>query len=181
MTSEPGPPTDLPDLAHLANVAAEQAEGGWTLVFVRDLRHPPEKVWAALTEPGRLREWAPFVSDRDLARTGPATLTMIDGDGPEDTAASVRRVEPPTLLEYTWGEDLLRWELEPTATGTRLVLRHTPKDRGIEPMLAAGWHLCLVVMERLLDGDPIGVVRGNEAREYGWEQLRDAYARRFAG
>ena len=29
----------------------------WTLVLVRDLRHPPAKVWRALTEPEQLREW----------------------------------------------------------------------------------------------------------------------------
>ena len=31
-----------------------------TLVLVRDLPHPPAKVWRALTEPEHLREWAPF-------------------------------------------------------------------------------------------------------------------------
>jgi hypothetical protein len=34
----------------------------WTLVLVRDLLHPPAKVWKALTEPEHLREWAPFIS-----------------------------------------------------------------------------------------------------------------------
>ena len=38
----------------------------WTLVLVRDLAHPPAKVWKALTEPEHLREWAPFDSDRNL-------------------------------------------------------------------------------------------------------------------
>ena len=177
MTPESGPPTDGPDLAHLADVAAEQAEDGWTLVFVRDLRHPPEKVWAALTEPGRLREWAPFVPDRDLARTGPATLTMIDGDSPADTAASVRRAEPPTLLEYTWGDDLLRWELAPAAAGTRLTLRHRVADRDWLPKVAAGWHLCLDVAERLLDGRPVPPIRGEDARNHGWDELNERYAK----
>ena len=39
----------------------------WTLVLVRDLPHPPAKVWKALTEPEHLREWAPFDSYRSLA------------------------------------------------------------------------------------------------------------------
>lgn len=38
----------------------------WTLVLVRDLPHPPAKVWQALTDPEQLREWAPFDSDRNL-------------------------------------------------------------------------------------------------------------------
>src|SRR5262249_2272273 len=52
----------------------------WTLVYVRALRHPPERVWDALTEPDQVAEWAPFTASRDLGRTGDATLTMIDGD-----------------------------------------------------------------------------------------------------
>ncbi len=27
----------------------------WTLILVRELRHPPEKVWQALTDPAHLR------------------------------------------------------------------------------------------------------------------------------
>ena len=38
----------------LAEVSRVPADGEWDLVFVRDLRHPPEKVWAALTEPEQL-------------------------------------------------------------------------------------------------------------------------------
>src|SRR5213076_2556486 len=42
----------------------------WTLVLVRDLPHPPAKVWKALTDPEHLREWAPFDSDRNLGAVG---------------------------------------------------------------------------------------------------------------
>jgi uncharacterized protein YndB with AHSA1/START domain len=147
----------------------------WTLVFVKDLRHPPEKVWAALTEPDRLREWAPYTADRTLARPGDATLTMIDGDRSQDLPASVSRSEPPTLLEYSWGTDQLRWELTTTGEGTRLTLRHTLADRGSAPKAAAGWHLCLLVAERLLDGEPVRPIRGQQAREHGWDELHDAY------
>ena len=28
----------------------------WTLILVRELRHSPEKVWAAMTDPAQLRE-----------------------------------------------------------------------------------------------------------------------------
>jgi uncharacterized protein YndB with AHSA1/START domain len=148
----------------------------WTLVFVRVLRHAPERVWAALTEPAQLGAWAPFTADRDLGRTGNATLTMIDGDVTEDLPASVRRAEPPTLLEYTWGTDLVRWRLEPVDAGTRLTLEHTLHDRDWVPKVAAGWHLCLDVAERLLDGDPVGPIRGEDAKNHGWDRLRDAYA-----
>ena len=42
----------------------------WMLVLVRELRHPPEKVWQALTDPAHLREWAPFEADTNLGTAG---------------------------------------------------------------------------------------------------------------
>ncbi|MGV9215087.1 SRPBCC family protein [Micromonospora sp. RB23] len=158
---------------------AEHAGGGATLVFVRDLPHPPAAVWAALTDPGQLAQWAPFLADRDLGSPGGAVLTLVDGETSAEQTAVVRRAEPPRLLEYTWGDDVLRWELTPAGDGTRLTLRHTVADRGVLPMVAAGWHLCLDVADRLLDGDPVGPIRGAEAKDFGWAELRDAYAERF--
>jgi len=151
----------------------------WTIVFVRELRHPPSRVWRALTDPAELREWAPFDSDRDLGRTGDATLTMAGGDGSEKSPASVRHAKPSALLEYTWGGDVLRWELEPIATGTRLTLRHTLDDRSWAAKVAAGWHICLDVADRLLAGDPIGRIVADDARRHGWERLDAAYSERF--
>jgi uncharacterized protein YndB with AHSA1/START domain len=163
----------------LAEIDGNVDDDRWTLVFVRDLRHPPEKVWAALTEPAQVGQWAPYTVDRNLATIGDATLSMIDADASEDLPASVRRAEPPTLLEYTFGTDLLRWELAATDAGTRLTLRHTVQDRDWMPKVAAGWHICLDVAERLLDGRPIGPIRGGEARDHGWDGLHDGYARKL--
>lgn len=171
--------TEAFDPGPLADVHTEQGEGTWTLVLTRELRHAPAMVWAALTEPGQLEAWAPFTTDRDLGSPGDATLTMVDGEVREDMPATVVRAEVPRLLEYTWGPDLLRWELEPTAAGTRLTLRHQTADPDMVPKLAAGWHLCLVVAERLLDGNPIGPIRGRDATNYGWDDLNEAYAKRL--
>jgi uncharacterized protein YndB with AHSA1/START domain len=152
-------------------------DGGWTLVFVRDLRHPRDKVWAALTDPARLGEWAPYTADRDLGSTGPVTLTMIDGEATEDLHTTVTRADPPELLEYDWGGDALRWQLADNgAGGTRLTLHHTLKDRTVAPKAAAGWHLCLDVADALLAGTPVGPIRGEEARQFGWDDLNQAYA-----
>jgi uncharacterized protein YndB with AHSA1/START domain len=105
----------------LAEVHAVAAEGDtWTLVFVRNLDHAPAVVWAALTEPAQLDEWAPFRADRNLAETGPATLTMVDGADAVPLGATVIRADEPTHLEYRWGDDVLRWELAATDVGTRL-------------------------------------------------------------
>ncbi len=163
----------------LADATLTPDGDAWTLVFVRDLRHPPAAVWSALTDPDRLDRWAPFAASRDLGTTGDATLTMVDGAEREDLPATVRRAEAPVLLEYTWGDDLLRWELEPVGGGTRLTLRHTLAERGTGAMAAAGWHLCLGWLDRLLGGEPVEAVRGGAAMDHGWEDLRDAYAARF--
>lgn len=167
------------DPGPLAPVECDRADGRWSLVFHRDLTHSPEAVWAALTEPAQLDRWAPFRSDRDLGTTGEATLTMIDGETVLDLASSVTRADRPTLLEYTWGPDLLRWELSATDTGTRLTLRHAVAGPEWVAMVAAGWHLCLVVAARLLDGRPIPPIRGEDAHRFGWQALHDAYADRL--
>ncbi|MEU1724935.1 SRPBCC domain-containing protein [Nonomuraea sp. NPDC005692] len=92
-------------------------------------------------------------------------------------AAEVVRVRPPELLEHTFGTDLLRWELAATGGGTRLTLRHTVLDRDLLPQAAAGWHICLDVAERLLEGRPIPPIRGAAAVDFGWPELNDRYAR----
>jgi uncharacterized protein YndB with AHSA1/START domain len=167
MTLEPTP---------LAPVDREFDGARWTLVFVREFRHAREKVWAALTDPAQLDAWSPFRPDRDLAGTGPATLVMVDGDVEEATPANVLHAVAPALLEYVWDTDLLRWELEEIDGGTRLTLRHTVQAEGWIPKVAAGWHVSFDVMERLLGGDPVPVVRGQAAMAFGWEELRDEYA-----
>ena len=151
----------------------------WTLVFVRELRHRPDKVWTALTDPSHLREWAPFDADRDLGSTGSAKLAMAGAPEPETLDCSVIRADAPTLLEYTWGGDVLRWELEEIDTGTRLTLRHTLDDRSWGPKVAAGWHICLDVAERALDGQPIGRIVAHDAMRVGWERLNAEYSERF--
>jgi hypothetical protein len=49
----------------------------WALPLVRELRHPPEKVWQALTDPAHLREWAPFEADGSLGTVGTVKLTTV--------------------------------------------------------------------------------------------------------
>jgi uncharacterized protein YndB with AHSA1/START domain len=161
------------------DATAEKTGDRWTLVFVRELRHPPEKVWRALTGRDELRAWAPFDADRDLGKTGTATLTMAGASEPVNSSCTVSIAERPRVLEYTWEDDVLRWELAPIAAGTRLTLRHTLADRNFVPKIAAGWQICLDVAEHLLDGNPIGRIVAKEALDFDWERLNDEYAKRF--
>ncbi|MFI5227446.1 MAG: SRPBCC family protein [Gemmatimonadales bacterium] len=150
----------------------------WTLVLVRELHHSPTKVWQALTDPAELREWAPFDADRNLGATGPATLSTVAAPTPQVSETNVTRAEAPRLLEYSWGGNDIRWELEPLPNGTRLTLWHNI-DRRYVAMGAAGWHICLDVLDRLLGGQPIGRLVGGAAMKFGWQRLHAEYAEQF--
>jgi uncharacterized protein YndB with AHSA1/START domain len=152
----------------------------WTLVLVRDLPHAPAKVWKALTEPEQLREWAPFDSDRNLGSVGTAKLSTVGMPAPQVSEPRVTRADAPRALEYSWGGSDLRWELEPLAAGgTRLTLWHNI-DRRYIAMGAAGWHICLDVLDRFLDGEPIGRMVGPETMKFGgWQRLNAEYAKQF--
>jgi len=152
----------------------------WTLVLVRDLPHPPAKVWTALTDPQHLREWAPFDSDRNLGVVGTAMLSTVGTPTPHVTESHVKRADAPKALEFSWGGQDIRWELEPLGTGgTRLMLWHNI-DRRFTSMGAAGWHICLDVLGRLVDGQPIGGIVGPEAMKFGgWQRLNAEYAKQF--
>ena len=152
----------------------------WTLVVVRELSHPPAKVWKALTEPEHLREWAPFDADRNLGSVGTATLSTVGAPTPQVAQTRIKHADAPRLLEFDWGGQDIRWELEPLAGGrTRLTLWHNI-DRRYIAMGAAGWHICLDVLERALDGRPIGRMVGMETMKFeGWQRLHAEYARQF--
>ncbi|HEX7158298.1 MAG TPA: SRPBCC family protein [Edaphobacter sp.] len=149
----------------------------WTLILVREMRHPPEKVWQALTDPAQLRQWAPFDVDGSLGTVGiTVNLTWIGTS--QITATTVTRVDEPKVLEHTWGDNDIRWELEALGDGTRLTL-WTNIDRRYISWGAAGWHICLDVLDRLLGGTPIGRIAGGESVKFGWKRLTAEYAKQF--
>jgi len=166
----------LPGSAAAAEIHKEGEK--WTLIVVRELRHSPEKVWKALTDPANLREWAPFDADRNLAAVGPVTLSTVGMPTPQISETRVTRAEAPHLLEYRWGDNDLRWQLESYGGGTRLTLWHNI-DRGFIAMGAAGWHICLDVLDRLVAGEPVGRIVGGEAMKFGWQRLNAEYAKQF--
>ncbi|HEX8713002.1 MAG TPA: SRPBCC family protein [Terracidiphilus sp.] len=156
---------------------AQIQRGGenWTLILTRQLRHPPEKVWQALTDPAHLRDWAPFDADGNLGSPGATVKLTWVGTG-RVTEARVTRAESPTVLEF--GD--LRWHLEPSGNGTRLTLWHSI-DRRFIAWGAAGWHICFDVLDRLLAGQPIVRIAGPDAMKLqGWQRLTLEYAKQFS-
>jgi uncharacterized protein YndB with AHSA1/START domain len=152
----------------------------WALIVVRELRHSPEKVWQAITDPAHLREWAPFDADSSLGTVGAtAKLTTVGAPMLHVSETTVTRAEAPKVLEYNWGGFDMRWELEDLGGGTRLTL-WTNIDRRFIAMGAAGWHICFDVLDRFLDGSPIGRIVGPEVMKFaGWQRLNAEYEKQF--
>ncbi len=159
----------------------QKREGqNWTLILVRELRHSPEKVWDALTNPAHLREWAPFDADASLGIVGnKVKLTTVGAPQPHVTETTVTRADAPNFLEYKWGGNDMRWELERVGNGTRLTL-WTSINRHFIAMGAAGWHMCFDVLDHLLAGQPLGRHVGPEYRDSpGFQRLHADYAKLF--
>jgi uncharacterized protein YndB with AHSA1/START domain len=138
-----------------------------------------KKIWQTLIDPEHLREWAPFEADGSLGTVGATVkLTTVAAPKPQVSEATVTRADAPEVLEYNWGAQDIRWELEAFGDGTRLTLRHNIDGRFIS-VGAAGWHICFDVLDHLLGGTPIGRTVGAEAMKFGWQRLNAEYAKQF--
>jgi len=140
--------------------AVAREDGRWVLRYERTLAHAPDKVWRAITESEHLAHWMPcnIVGERragatielpfwpaHVARYGIATPTLH---------GSITVWDPPSVFEWTWETDLLRWELEPIggATLLRFTTHIDADDDGPGPaQTAAGYHVCLDNLADLLD------------------------------
>lgn len=111
----------------------------------RELPDPPEVVWDALTEREQLRHWFPcdVVVAGGEWRVGAEITFLFPPDVIEMTlVGEVLEVERPHRLAFSWGEEMLRFELNARDAGTRLVLIDTlPASAAARN--AAGWEVCL--------------------------------------
>jgi uncharacterized protein YndB with AHSA1/START domain len=156
------------------NGTLEQTDAGPRLRFTRHLDHPPRKVWRAITEPERLAAWFPqtIVLDRwaagEALRFEHATVPEASFDG------EVLAFEPPTLLEFRWGTDVIRLEVAPDGAGTRLTLIDTLDTLGKAARDGAGWHVCLDRLEHSLGGAEPHWSSGER-----WREVHPSYVERF--
>jgi uncharacterized protein YndB with AHSA1/START domain len=132
-----------------------------SVVIERDLAHPPEKIWRALTQPHLLAEWLmqndfkPAMGHRFNLRT------QAYGDWNGIIDCEVLAIEPNKTLSYTWdsGNGPLRvttvvtWTLTPTDTGTHLRMEQFG-FRSDQPQNYAGakygWQNFLAKLEQVL-------------------------------
>ena len=153
----------------------EQVGDRWQLHFTRRLPHPPEKVWRALTEPEHLKEW--FPNDIEGERKEGATLRHVfrNGEAP-DVEGEMLGFQPPAVLEFTWGDDTLRFELHAEDEGQTTVLDFVDvlTDIGKAARDGAGWHVKFDALEAHLRGAPID---GDEMER--WKPVHEKYVEDF--
>ena len=97
----------------------EDIGGRWRLRFTRELAHPQEKVWRAITEPEHMRAWFPQHVSGDWVVGGPLTFSGPEGRGP-DFDGEVLAYQPQSLVEFRWGTDVIRLELAGRPDGCTL-------------------------------------------------------------
>jgi len=97
-----------------------------SISFEFDLRHSPEKVWRALTDPALLAEWLLPVLDFKLEPGAAFTFKTQPSPGWDGTVnCRTLEVEAHRKLSYTWVvgdmlETVVTFTMTPTASGTRL-------------------------------------------------------------
>jgi uncharacterized protein YndB with AHSA1/START domain len=133
-------------------------DGRVELRYERDLAHAPEKVWRALAESQHMTAWMPgdMIGERRAGasielRLWPAIVDL----GHTDNAVlpgTITVWDQPHVFEWTWGEDVIRWELEGSTSGTRLTLTVWIAGPGTAiPVAAAGYHIWLDALREHLD------------------------------
>jgi uncharacterized protein YndB with AHSA1/START domain len=123
-----------------------------SVVIEREIPHPPEKIWRALTQPHLIEEW---LMKNDFKPVVDHRFRFSADWGGVD--CHVREVEPNETLAYTWGamglETMVTWTLTPTSTGTHLRLEQTgfgPDQQQAYRGATGGWPRFLANLEQVL-------------------------------
>jgi len=133
-----------------------------SVIVERDIPHPPEKIWRALTQPHLIEEWLmkndfkPAVGHQfNLQADQPNWKMVLD--------CEVLAVEPNKKLSYTWNfasddvafnlTSVVTWTLTRTDTGTHLRMEQSgfrPDQRQAYGGAKAGWPRFLEALEQVL-------------------------------
>lgn len=131
------------------------------LRFERFLKHPPERVWRALTEREAIAAW--YMENDFKAEVGHKFYFKTDpGPGFDGKLyGEVIEVDAPRRLVYTFKGGFMRretqvmWTLTPQEGGTLLVLEHTGftglVDAAVSFILGYGWQKFLKNLPGALD------------------------------
>lgn len=138
------------------------ADGRSCVRFERDLPHPVERVWAAITDPAQLLRWFPGLSFEP--RTGGSFRIHFDGEceGPGHLEGTVVTYDPPNVLQL----GTIRWELSRSSGGgCRLVFTDVlvfdgeRSRQAVTHSVLGGWHQYLDRLEEAAAGRPVDLTQ----------------------
>lgn len=132
-----------------------------TLVFIRRLAHPPERIWKALTDPAELSGW--YMTKAVVEGRQDGIVDFVSGPSRLHVTGRIITWDPPSVFEHEWkvepnealqnGEDaVIRWELQRDGSGTILKLEHRMLNRQTALGFAPGTHSFLDRLEAQLGG-----------------------------
>jgi uncharacterized protein YndB with AHSA1/START domain len=153
------------------------------LRFERRYRHPMERVWRAISDPTEMAQW--FPSNVEGTRAAGEELVFVDdaqraaareaGEPTRDEGPLIRGTvityDPPKVFSFTWGGEVLRFELVPDGRDTVLVFTQLLTHQSVAARNASGWHMCLGALDRLFDAPADEVV--------SWTDVYDDYLDRM--
>jgi uncharacterized protein YndB with AHSA1/START domain len=123
------------------NGTLETVDGRPALRFERNLTHRIERVWRAIIVPTELERWFPAAADWT-----PEAGEVFEVGG---QTGQVTELEPPHLIEWTFGGQRFRFELRAQGQGCSLTFTHVFDDRAIAAQTAAGWDRCFARLDAL--------------------------------
>ena len=149
-------------------------DGRPALRFERRYPHGLERVWRAVSDRAEMGAWFPsdVVGDRAVGAellfddesqraAAHASGEPTRDDGPP-FGGRVVVYDPPTVFSFTWGGELLRFELVPDGDGTRLVFTQVLSHPSVAARNGSGWHACLDALGRALGAPGAGAGGGAE-------------------
>jgi uncharacterized protein YndB with AHSA1/START domain len=136
-----------------------------TIIFERVMRHAPELVWQAITNPEDLKKWLMCSSAKIEGQVG-GSVEMFAGPAQFHVTGKVLAWDPPRMYAHEWkvapsalmpqGEDAIcRYELIPQGSHTLLKITYERLTQQTSRGFAPGTHVLLDRMEAQLDKTPL--------------------------
>ncbi len=141
-----------------ANDALAQVETIYRMDWHRSYSESVVRVWTAISNQDEITAWMQYPTTLDPK---PGGTIHIDFSSQGSLEGIVCNFEPLRLLLYTWGDSLVKWEIEEASGATQLHLAHIGVRPELLAGLGAGWHAFLDQLEDHLHGTS----RSNRYRE----------------
>jgi uncharacterized protein YndB with AHSA1/START domain len=123
-----------------------------SVVVEREIAHPPEKIWRALTQSHLIEEW---LMKNDFEPVVGHRFNLRGDWGGVD--CQVLEIEPRKTLSYSWAanglDSVVTWTLTPTGRGTNLRMEQSgfrPDQEQFYQGAKGGWQKFFANLEQVL-------------------------------